>query len=883
MTVEKSHSRRTQGPSINANGTLPLKLNEAQNTITLDLISTSSLHLWDNLTHDIALKGTNGRGAPVTVKPTLDASKRYVVFPLDKTLDQSKPLQVTVNGKPVAEFRWQDNRLIETEKHGLYQLAIHETRNMSNANLNPPDLLPYDRSRREGYKDELHAPITDLHTHVSTQVSASDLYELSLALDKKADSPKHYVTYPVELLEKLKVPALPNQQLVDVDAYEFKPLQYEKLLCERGQPSDPKAPRNQYKAIRLSDMTERQRIAVISAMDAPQDGTKSFQQVEEDIYRHTSPLTRNPSLTKPLLRRIAENYAAQGIQHAELATSSLLNPQWFKAMVEAVDEIEHGTRNPDGTRNNDAITVGPDKKPFTMRFLIGLPRNSGPTATMEALERTKFLAQHPYIYGVDLMGSETNKTSDFHWALSHMAMWARKSENTKLNPNDGWNFKEDFIIRVHAGESAKNPRNVADAIEIAHEHKVRVRVGHAQNADLLDEDERKLAYMKTNEGRKDAKTQEQNPNDWFAFEKCSDSNVFYRMKSLADEVVIKPHSDMAHCVLGQDGNGLAHTSPRQCAFGAIAAGLSLDELAAMRTYEETYIQHCRARDVRKTKAFEKSYPDFSRFADAYSKFDPKTVISKRFEGKIPILIGGASDNSWKKLAKMDQKSVEHMMEVLVQSFNPEEMYFVLGRVESEGVNKALDRAIKNYNLAHPSNKFNVMARFGHAVAEAPTGELAETISGFESIPGGINVVPDSQIKYIRERGGKALFFDGAQFTAAMLTDTMDEKRGEVPCAAFVTAANAVLQSVMRIFDPKKRIASSADLLKRILRDVGPDCFFKDSDERDRLLSPNLTITDDFSCDQLLDDAEKQARHLQTNRLRVSEGRYPHPVRAARTK
>ena len=869
MTTETQQHKKRDTLAINANGTLPLNVVEKGQALELDLLSTASQHFWHNLTPDIRLHGVDKQGKPVVVMPVVDATKRYVRFAFGTELDPLQPMQLRVNGQPISEFICENGKLGATDRHVIYQLAIHETRGMGKR-LNPSNLLPYDRASREGFDEALHAPITDLHTHVSSQISAADLFKLSLDLDKKADQEavdlgdsSRYVTYPIELLEKLKVPAEASQKLYEVPAYEFKPLQHEKLVCESGQPADPHAAKRFYKAIRLSEMTPKQRRAVIQAMDAPQDGTKSFQQVEEDIYRHTTPLTRNPHLTKPLLRKIAENYAAQGIQHAELATSSLMNPQWFEAMVEAVNSIEHGP---------DAITVGPDKKPFTMRFMVGLPRKYGPTATMEALERTKFLAQHPYIVGIDLMGNETGKTSDFHWALSHMAMWARKSENTRLNPNDGWNFKEDFIIRVHAGESAKNPRNVADAIQIAHEHKVRVRVGHAQNADLQDADKSKLAYMKAQEGKKDSQTGEQNPRDWLAFEKCSDSNVFYRMRPLAHHVIIKPHSDMAHCVLGQDGNGLAHTSPRQTAYAGIAAGLTLDDLSTMRRYEEGYIERQRERDVRKTAAFEKTYPEgFAQFAKAYRAFDPKAAIAKRFEDKVPILIGGASDSSWNRLASLPQKEINQMMELLVLTLNPKTTYFLLGRVEGEGVSKALDRAVKRHNLAHPSNKFYVKARFGHAVAEAPTGELAETISGFESIVGGMDVVADSQIDYVRKHGGKALFFDGSQFTADMMQHAVSENRS-VPCAAYVPAGNKVLANILEVFDPRKLVRSPADLLKRMLRDTGPDAFFTNQEERDRMLSPQVTITDDASCDVLLEKAEKNAKDSHVNRTRLARGK-----------
>ncbi len=285
--------KTTKNPSINANGTLRLKPGKDGRSITLDLLRTNSQRLLENLTRDIGMRGVDNQGNLVEGHTIVHASKKLVEFSLPEVLDRNKPLVLTINGKPITSVVFDGNRLAPTDRHAAYQLAICETRGMSN-HLNPTDLLPYDRAPREGYDEKLHAPITDLHTHVSTQITAADLYELSLALDKNVDEENiqpgdisQYVTYPVELLKKLKVQPEPEQRTYKIPSYEFKPLKHENLECERGQPNDRRAERNYHEAIRLKDLTERQRRAVIQAMSAPQDATKSFQQVEEDIYRHT--------------------------------------------------------------------------------------------------------------------------------------------------------------------------------------------------------------------------------------------------------------------------------------------------------------------------------------------------------------------------------------------------------------------------------------------------------------------------------------------------------------------------------------------------------------------------------------------------------------------
>jgi hypothetical protein len=876
---------------INENATFPVRLRG--DALELDLCDSKSRDLWRHFSTGTFLELQDRNGARRDVMPVADAGTQLLHFDIPEDCDPTQPMTLRMHPddtrEPIAQFTRQGDALMPTQKHGIYQLTVDETRGLGR-DLNPPTLIPYPRAAREGYDPEIHAPITDLHTHVSSQIGAADLFELAYREDERLarieDSPEGKdkmsarISYPEELLDKLGVLWKANDKntilnrvndgsnLIYAKSYFFSPTQHEGLKCEQ------ELGKEQYAATKLAPsyhdgkmtsagMNPEQRRAVVRAMDAGEDETKSFNQVEEDIYRHTTPLIRDPHLTKLVLRRIAESYAAQGIQYAELATSSMLDPNWLEQMVEAVDEIEHGTKNPDGTRNNDAILV--NGNPMTMRFLVGLPRRSTPTKTLIALERMKFLMQHPYIVGIDLMGSETNRTSDFHWALSNMAMWARSNGDGQFNPNQGWNFKEDTIIRIHAGETAKNPRNVAYTVRIADEHRVRTRAGHAQVAQLDKEEESLLQYMQKHEGGHDPITTERYPNDWFAFEKCPSSNPFYRMKPLVHQVVIKPHSDMAHSVLGQDGNGLAHTSPRQLAFAALTTQdsktkqpFTLDDLAKMRRYEEGYIDRAMERDARKARAFAAKYPEgFAQFAQAYREFDPKAVIAKRFEGKKPLLIGGASDSSWKSMDELSKAKISRMIELLVQVLDPQKTYFVLGRVEGEGVSKVFDRAIKRYNLAHPTNKFNIMARYGHNGAEGPTGELAETISGFESIRGGMDGVADSHIDYLREKDGKALFFDGAQFTSEMIQNASDHARGKgrVPFAAFISGDNELLQQTTSVFQPDKQMNGPEDLLTRILRDTGPDKFFKSEEERDRLLQPGVAINDHNYCQHLLADVD----------------------------
>ncbi len=815
--------------SININGTFPIR--HEGGDVVVDLISADTDQFWQNVSRETLL-----RAADKGIKATVDATKKTLCFSLEG-LPRDTPLQLCIRDQPVAEFTVTDDGLVATPNHAIYQLSVGETRSLSQY-LSPEQLtkpIPYDRAARQGFDPKKHAPITDLHTHFSSQLRAAKLFDIALKADEAAGPNADFaVTYPVELLQRLGV-AQVNQSHVTVPAFEFTPMQHEGLACEKKGAS--------CEAIRLRDLTEPQRAAIIKAMDTSENETKSFQDVEREIYRFANPLMKNPRLTKPMLRRIAEDYAANGIEYAELATSGLLDPQWFQAMVEAVDEIENG--------DNPVRTA--DGKPVHLRFLVGLARKKSPEETMPILERMKFLARHPYVVGIDLMGNETNKTSDFHWALSHMAMWARYSEKSDLQQEHGWNFQEDFLIRLHAGERAKNPNNVRDALNIAFDNKVRVRVGHAQNAELNGKDNGRLLQMQTGAGRQDRDSQEQNPNDWFGFEICPDSNQFYGMAQLLHHVVMKDRVHSAHVFLGTDGNGMVHSSPRQLAYSALATGVSLDQLARMREHERGYIDRQAERDERKTNAFNQRYPGGNlEFFKAYAEFDPAHVINARFADKTPILIGGASGESWKKLDKKDQRYIEQMMQILVSTLDPKKVYFVLGRVKNDGVSHVLDAAIRQHNLEHPDNKFQVMGRYA-GFKGAPMGELAESVTGIEYIPGDIDEVPDSMAQYVRERGGKALFFAGQDFTADMMKNCTKPTKGIVPSAAYMPKGSILQRHMAEVTPTHRHIQNPEDML-RVLHETGEGRFFSSDQERADILRDTVRLNEREHCATLLANA-----------------------------
>ncbi|MFZ4540216.1 MAG: hypothetical protein ACOYNL_00200 [Rickettsiales bacterium] len=638
--------------------------------------------------------------------------------------------------------------------------------------------FPYSREARQGFDAGKHAPITDLHTHMSAEISAKDLFDIALETSTgnpaKGIEPNNTIAYPVELLNLIGAGPTEKQiergQVIQVASRGFNPLRAEGLKCEQdGQMCN---------AIRLRDLTPNQRERVTNQMRVMPDQCTLPTHFDRELYRFRNPFSKHPDLTKAVIKKQAEAYAKMGVEYATLSTSSMLDPAWFSQMVEAVDEIER-----------DGVMVDGVKKAMHLRFLVGVPRNITPEETFVALNKIKFLAQHPYIVGMDMNGYESNKTSQFFWALAHMGRWARDSF---ANPEDAkWDFKDKFIMQVHAGETSKNQANVGRAIALAQHYDVRVMVGHYLHADLKENETRWLKDIK-NKGVQALQKWEEDPAsvpsdklDKFIMQMCPDSNQGFNAKRLVHHSPIKERMKQGQCVLSSDGGGMLGLSPRGLAYSAIAAGVSLQQLEQLQAYERGFIDRQKVREAKNRKTFTQEHgaerTGNESFVAAYKKHcvqyphprDPEKFakfLPKEFDEKTPLFIGGAAGSSWGQLEKLDQWEIEQFMDFLVEVIDPKKCYFVLGRVQNDGVSKSLDIAINRHNKLHPKAPFSVLGRY----AGKPTGDLPETITWLQPILGDQNIAASDMIEFLQKKNGKALLFPGQDYTAEMIIGANNE-------------------------------------------------------------------------------------------------------------
>lgn len=793
-------TKQTKRPTLDHNAEIPVGLTYRPDDTSRMVIDLNEFRRPDNLGGDeghfqngmrlVADKNT------LQITPTYNAEKSELTFE-GKIPPIKRSLKLTLYGKPLMTYvPNKDGKLVLDISRTDARLTVDELREMATAEV-ALDHVPTDRNLYKGFDPAKHAPITDLHTHSSAQLSNRTYIELAL---------KHKMDYPVELLGLLNIQLTPQEQAAVKVAgglgARFSPLEHETphLKCEtQNEKCD---------VIPLAALTKPHLQLLQDQLQIAQDMTLSFSDFDRQYYRFVNPLAKNPAMTRDMILQIARDYKRNGVQYAELSTASMLNldsqgrAEWFKEMISAVAEAEKETG-------------------VTLRFLIGVPRSYGPAKVMAELEKIKFAARHPLIAGVDLLGYESNRTSDFSAALAHIADWARTAEGTELKKEDGWDFKRDFTIRIHAGETGKNSGNVAEAVKIAKDFGVHVRVAHAINEALDDKLDRQIKELSS-----------MNP-PLVSMEFCPSSNLAYNN---IQDVRKVPFARWLKCCkdwfLGSDGAGAIQTTPAQLALTAISAGVTLPQLEEMRGYETRFIANAKKAHAAKTLAYQKLYGANGQNADEvflsdFAKevkhvnglIDPRTLdphhpeLPKRFDGKMPILIAGASGESLNLMDPKTKEKVREAMHMLVNSVDPQKAYFVVGRSKSEGVTAALDDAIMEHNAKNPANKLLTLALITEDIPDLP-----RSISWVVPQKGAHTSVPDNIKSFMlgHLRPGKipgfSIFIGGSNYTADMVL----KFRNNGLAYLVMESANGASQDISNKLLPHHKFHDGKSLLNRIV-------------------------------------------------------------------
>lgn len=597
-------------------------------------------------------------------------------------------------------------------------LVVFETRMIaSGVGYGAPYALPV--------LDKLLTPVTDLHTHSSGQISAKGLIDVAI---QKQDDP---FMYPTALLDELGI-AYDPKAVKKCPRVLFPP------LIHLEHPDSPKTE----PCVPLRDLSLEQLKRLELALSAPIDRQMTFGELELSVYRMRYPLTKCEALQADMFAKVAEEYARQGIRYAEISTTSILSPHALYELHNILPEIEKNT----GVK---------------LRFLAAIPRNFYAKQITDAIHRLQVLAKSPYIVGVDILGYESNKTVHLEPFIRELFVWAKAS-----NP--------DFIIRIHAGENAKNINNVKEFLYIAQEYGIRTRIGHA----IYGMDAETLELAK-----------ELARNHLLIIEFNPDSNLALNNIDRAQDIpLVQCLKEGIPAIISSDSAGIYRTDARQLAIAALCTGIRPADMEVIRAAE---VQHMAAQERIFEQRMAAFPPDFfktlalpkpSYNEKAQRKKAEKLVqknedlhgclkergiiyddaaIEAAIRGKEPVFIAGASGSNWVKIAPKDRKEIAISMQLLTEMLCPDKAFFITGRTKNEGVGRELNNAI--VMQAQQQRKFVFMAMLVEAQNLLNTVTL-NSLTHVGLIAGTFLHLPHATTDFIRSHQGVALFVGGGTFT-----------------------------------------------------------------------------------------------------------------------
>lgn len=674
-------------------------------------------------------------------------------MPIEAFLDYNKLIKVSIEtNKPIAEYQFDTNndneklskRIIENLKTIS---SMQETENPDIVRLSINDTIFIDVSKSAqtativnqltAFETRLLAqgktfgvpflretptdfrPKTDLHTHFAGALTPESLIKAGI---------KNNISYPASYLEKLGIDM--NQYSIDL-----------------------------YGNVLLSSVDKNDIEKLKSGLIIPQITQETFMKME-DIYAMRGPFTKNKELFPELMKELARDYQSKGIEYAELSFSAFVSdPEYLQMLSDNIPDIEEET----GVK---------------LRFLAGLWRHSDKEWNLDDVDRIKSVAKSPYIVGCDFMGHETNSTEEFMEELQELARYAISED-----PN--------FAIRVHAGENPMFKDNVKKALQIVYDEHAKVEEETGQK--------QKMPQVRIGHGLYgvDETVLEMAKKMGAIIEFNMSSNLALNNINAISEIPIKYYIDQGiDVVLCTDGHGLYSTSGEQEVLLAQIAGLKRADFEKIKVTEEKVIEKAKEREYSKDKIDdikslynikystsngEKRYT--KEVAEEYSKSKMKASehlgekikhtgaitdeeqITKDTEGKIPILITGASKSNWPNIKPEDQKDIKVLMQVLADTIDPNNAYIVTGGT-NYGVEKQMHEAGHRRNSIN-EDKLVMLGTLTMEATKDDTGDLdPDTITHATILEldgkkaNTWQELPDTQLDYVQQRNGAIIAVGG---------------------------------------------------------------------------------------------------------------------------
>ena len=353
----------------------------------------------------------------------------------------------------------------------------------------------------------------------------------------------------------------------------------------------------------------------------------------------------------------------------------------------------------------------------------------------------------------------------------------------------------NFVIRVHAGENPMFKENVSRALEIIYEEykkmpegtpMPKVRIGHG----LYGVDEKVLNLAKEMGA---------------IIEFNMSSNLALNNINAISEVPIAEYiRNGIKVVLATDGHGMYSTSGEQEVLLASAAGVRSEDLIKIKETENEVIQAAKDRedahpllenieelyDAKYTSADGK--PRYTKeVGERYRTEKEKAIehlgekiaiteavtdlkmIAEVTDGKIPIMITGASEGNWPNISIEDQEYIRVIMQVLANTLNPETSYLVTGGT-NHGVEKEMHEAVNRRNKSAEEQLVLLGTLTLEATKDATNKLEKDTITHATILELNGRLannwmdLPDTQLEYVQERNGYMIAVGGGSVVNDMI-------------------------------------------------------------------------------------------------------------------
>jgi hypothetical protein len=585
------------------------------------------------------------------------------------------------------------------------------------------------------------AILGDFHTHSSGNISAKALLEVAI---------RHDARYPLHLLEEIgiKIPEdRLNGNVEQAPRIKFPPMEPQNLPGE-------------VETLPLTLLTDEERLKLERSMAIKDTEVQTFTETEIPAYQLRYPLTKNPALLKELIREMVRENQRAGIQTIDLSYVGLEDPAIFRAVHEVLDDLP----------NHD------DTKQVRVFLKYGIPRTHDIKKIEELLEKAKIIAQSPYVTCIDFLGYEDNKTGEFSKDVRTFAAWAKQ-------------HAPGLMIAVHAGENDKNRNNVKDALALARDTGMPVRIGHG----LYGLDEEAIAMAKEILAKDPVGVVfEFNPESNIALNNIMDARGLPYPALIDSGIPFVP---------GSDSFGQYQSSKTDLAQTFIDAGFTSAHFAKMKEYQEGLTRRLGDKYESSKRMISNQTDYLNRACQELQKNSPASTrpplainndsirnylesqdvklieqainhppepeakksinLPPELQDKKAITIIGASGTNWKRIDPGHQREIAIACDMLAHALDPEQVFFAQGRNKNFGLSEVLNEAIDSAKSETGTgfNKLGFQADIDMSETEFPYGHLTHMIA----LPKR-TAIPGTLADFTTEHDGIMIAMGGAAYT-----------------------------------------------------------------------------------------------------------------------